>query len=242
MIETQETGRRNRPPRKTGRRPRPQVARETRAEGQAEAELEAPAARTLADARAKAETRTAGVGEAAVEGCRVHQRLIAFRRLRMTLNFELVRGNERLECDFFVWSDTTELARAFGWKPRSLNPTRTSLSKLLNASNPTEVSDEDARSLAAAIRQCFWMLATNKRPTRRQIASLISSIHLTAGVSLKGDSILLFVQEPARIGVFLREPVRIAKFCCNGGFRMILKRQTAAPENRELSEATDEIS
>jgi hypothetical protein len=35
----------------------------------------------------------------------------------MTLNFELVRGNERLECDFLVWSDTTELARAFGWKP-----------------------------------------------------------------------------------------------------------------------------
>jgi hypothetical protein len=32
----------------------------------------------------------------------------------MTLNFELVRGNEHLECDFLVWSDTTELARAFG--------------------------------------------------------------------------------------------------------------------------------
>ena len=117
--------------------------------------------------------------EAAVEGCRVisgsraSQRLIAFRRLRMTLNFELVRGNDRLQCDWGVWSDTTELATTFGWKPRSLNPMRPSLSKLMDDSNPAEVSDEDAQSLAMAIRECLWMLTTNKRPTRRQMASLL---------------------------------------------------------------------
>jgi|SRR5580692_3338573 hypothetical protein len=43
----------------------------TRAESQTEAEVEAPAARTLADARAKAATGTTVAGEAAVEGCRV---------------------------------------------------------------------------------------------------------------------------------------------------------------------------
>jgi hypothetical protein len=62
----------------------------------------------------------------------------------MTLNFELVRGNERLQCDWSVWSDTTELATTFGWKPRSLNPMRPSLSKLMDDSNPAEVSDENA--------------------------------------------------------------------------------------------------
>src|SRR5450631_953781 len=63
---TQKTGRPNRPPRQTGRQPRPQVAREKRAEAQTEAETSA--ARTLADTRARAETGTAGAGEAAVEG------------------------------------------------------------------------------------------------------------------------------------------------------------------------------
>src|SRR5216684_5720777 len=53
------------PTRQTGRQPRPQVAREKRAEA------ETAAARTLADTRARAETGSAGAGEAAVEGCRV---------------------------------------------------------------------------------------------------------------------------------------------------------------------------
>jgi hypothetical protein len=157
----------------------------------------------------------------------------------MTLNFELVRGNERLECDFLVWRATTELAKAFGWKPRSPNPVQPSLSKLMDDSSPAEITDEDAQLLAAAIRQCFWMLATNKRPTRRQMARLLP---FAAENDLERNSIGVFIEEPARLGAFLEEPARIAKFCCNGGFRMNLKCQTAAPENRELSEATDEIS
>src|SRR6267143_657193 len=50
------------PTRQTGRRPRPQVAGEARAEGQTKAEAET-AARTLADTRASSETGTAGAGE-----------------------------------------------------------------------------------------------------------------------------------------------------------------------------------
>ena len=138
----------------------------------------------------------------------------------MTLNFELVRGNDRLECDWFVWWDTTELARAFGWRPRSLNPTRPSLSKLMDVSNPPEVSNEDAQSLATAIADCLRILITNKRPTRRQMASLLPFTD--------ANSIGAFLEQPARIGAFLKEPVRIAKFCVNGAFRMNLKRQTAA--------------
>jgi hypothetical protein len=132
----------------------------------------------------------------------------------MTPNFELVRGNERLECDYLVWWDTTELAKAFGWKPRS--PMRLSR----DVSNPAEVADEDAQSLAMAIRECLRILTTNKRPTRRQMASLI---RLAAAGGLEGNSVGLFVQQPARMSVFLKEPVRIAKFCCNGGFQMNLK-------------------
>ena len=139
----------------------------------------------------------------------------------MALEFELVRGNERLQCDWVVWLHTTELARAFGWKPRSLNATRPSLSKLMDVSNPSEVADEDALSLVMAIKECVRILITNKRPTRRQMAGLI---RLAAAGGLEGNSVVLFVQEPARMGVFLKEPVRIAKFCCNGGFRMNLKR------------------
>jgi hypothetical protein len=155
----------------------------------------------------------------------------------MTLNFELVRDDERLECDFLVWWDT-ELAKAFGWKLRT--PMQLSLLKLRDVSNPAEVSDEDAQSLAMAIRECLRILTTNKRPTRRQMASLI---RLAAAGGLEGNSVGLFVQQPARMGVFLKEPGRIAKFCCNGGFRMNLKRQTTpAPENRKLTEPTDEIS
>lgn len=136
----------------------------------------------------------------------------------MTLNFELVRGNERLECDFLVWWDTTELAKAFGWKPRS--PMRLSVSKLRDVSNHPEVSDEDAQSLATAITNCLTMLTTNKRLPRRQMASLLPFIDENG----LGNSIFVFLQEPTRVGAFLKEPVRIAKFCRNGGFRMNLKR------------------
>jgi hypothetical protein len=148
----------------------------------------------------------------------------------MTLNFELVRGNERLECDFLVWRDITELARAFGWKPRSPNPVRPSLSKLMDDSSCAEVADEDAQSLAVAIRQCLWLLTTSQRLSRRQIARLLC---LTANNDREGNS----------IGALLEEPARIAKFCCYGGFRMNLKRQRQQmPENRKLTEATDEVS
>jgi hypothetical protein len=34
------------------------------------------------------------------------------------LNLELVRNDERLECDIFVWCYVTELARISGWRPR----------------------------------------------------------------------------------------------------------------------------
>ena len=138
----------------------------------------------------------------------------------MTLNFELVRGNERHECDFLVWRVTTELAKAFGWKPRSLNRKRPSLLKLMDISNPPEVSDEDAQSLATAITDCIRMLTTNKRPTRRQMARLLP---FAAENDLERNSIVFFIEEPARLGAFLEEPARIAKFCCNGGFRMNLK-------------------
>jgi hypothetical protein len=79
----------------------------------------------------------------------------------MTLNFELVRDDERLECDFLVWWDTTELAKAFGWKLRT--PMQLSLLKLRDVSNPAEVSDEDAQSLAMAIRECLRILTTNPK-------------------------------------------------------------------------------
>jgi hypothetical protein len=73
-------------------------------------------------------------------------------------------------CDWVVWLDTTDLARAFGWKPRSRH-LRQPLSKLID--DPAEVGDEDAQSLALAIRQCLSMPTTNQRLSRRQFASLL---------------------------------------------------------------------
>ena len=145
----------------------------------------------------------------------------------MALEFELVRGNERLQCDWVVWLDTTDLARAFGWKPRSRH-LRQPLSNLMDY--PAEVADEDAQSLALAIRQCLSMPTTNQRLSRRQFANLLC---LNAHTD----------RERVSVGALLEEPFRIAKFCCKGGFRMNLKRSRAgAPENRELTETPDEIS
>ena len=92
----------------------------------------------------------------------------------MALDFELVRGDERLECDWFVWRDTIGLARAFGWKPKSINLKRQTLTKWADdEAASVEVADEDAQSLARAILQSIGMLAMNQRPTRKQMASLI---------------------------------------------------------------------
>jgi hypothetical protein len=127
----------------------------------------------------------------------------------MALEFELVRGNDCLHCDWFVWWDTTELARAYGWKPRTPN-LRRSLVESPKYPNHTEVADEDAQSLAMAITECVRILSANKRPTRRQMSGLI---RFTA---IEGNSFVVFLEEPARI----------ANFCRNGGFRLTLKRQT----------------
>jgi hypothetical protein len=135
----------------------------------------------------------------------------------MTLNFELARIDERLECDILVWWGTTDLARAFGWKSGSPNAVRL---KLMDDFSPAEVTEEDAQSLAWAIRQCLWMLTTGQRLSRRQMACLLC---LTTNTD----------RERISVGTVLEEPVRIAKFCCKGGFRLRLKRPTTAvPENR----------
>ena len=120
----------------------------------------------------------------------------------MTPNFELVRGDDRLQCDWFDWWNTTELARAYGWKPRS--PDLKRLSELMDDSNPKEVADEDAQSLATVVTECFRMLSRNKRPTRRQMYGLV---RFTA---VEGNSYVFH----------LEVPVRIAYFCLNGGFRL----------------------
>jgi hypothetical protein len=133
----------------------------------------------------------------------------------MTLDFVLVRANERLQCDWFVWLDTIELAKAFGWKPKSPNLSERWLSKLMRDPILTEVTDEDAHSLAVAIRECLIMFSANKRPTRKQLFGLMRFYRKT---DRAGNSMLFSIDEPTRI----------AKFCKNGGFRMT----TAAPENR----------
>src|ERR1700730_2797872 len=112
----------------------------------------------------------------------------------MVLDLELVRGDERLECGWLVWWDTTELARAFGWKPRSLDPMRQSVPKLMDDSKPMEVADEDAQSLAMAITACCRMLTT-KRPTHRQMLGLVPFL------AVEGDTFVYYLEEPARIAL-----------------------------------------
>lgn len=58
------------PTRQTGRRPNPQLAGETRVEVYTEAEIETAAARTLADAQARAATGTARARETAIQARR----------------------------------------------------------------------------------------------------------------------------------------------------------------------------
>lgn len=123
----------------------------------------------------------------------------------MTPDFELVRGNERLLCDWFDWVGTIELARAFGWKPKSRNLTLNSMCKIRRGG--ADVADEDAQSLAQAITRCVKTLAANQRPTRRQMASLLV-------LSVKRDF------EGNTFRARLDEPARIAIFCLGGGFCM----------------------
>jgi len=144
----------------------------------------------------------------------------------MVLDFELVRGDERLLCDWFDWLRTTELAKAFGWRPKSRDLTFNSLWKLEH--DGAQVTDEDAQSLAQAIMRCVKILGANQRPTRRQIAQLMV-------LSEKSDF------EGSSFRVRLDEPARIAIFCHGGGFLMNLKAEEA-PENREITEMTDGIS
>jgi hypothetical protein len=144
----------------------------------------------------------------------------------MALDFELVRGNERLLCDWFDCMGTLELARAFGWKPKSRNLTLNSMCKIGHGG--IDVADEDAQSLAQAIARCLSTLAANRRPTRKQIARLMM-------LSSKSDF------EGSTFHVRFVEPARIASFCYVGGFRMKFKA-VGATENREITEVTHGIS
>ncbi len=127
----------------------------------------------------------------------------------MVPEFELVRGNERLQCDWLFWMKIVDLASAFGWKPRSIDPKRQSSLKMFHKTVGVEVADEDAQSLAMAIRQCLSMLEANRRPTRRQIARLLM---LADKNDIEGNS----------IRVRRDELDRIANFCHGGGFRINL--------------------
>ncbi len=139
------------------------------------------------------------------------------------MDIELVRGDELLKCDSFVWRNITNLARAFGWKPKSR-----SLLKNTRHTASLEVSDDDAQTLALAIARCARMLIANQRPNRNQFASMVWFSGMN---DIKGNSIFIHLDEPARI----------ANYCLKGGFRINLAR-TEAAENREVSEATDEVS
>jgi hypothetical protein len=123
----------------------------------------------------------------------------------MMLEIELVRGNERLQCDWLVWLKTTELAGAFGWTPISINPMQQSLSTSLDVSDGTEVAADDAQSLARVIKQCISVLAANQRPTRRQIAHLMMFQN-----GVEGSTIYVDPNEAARIAIF----------CLGGSFHM----------------------
>jgi len=125
----------------------------------------------------------------------------------VAIDLELLRRHERLMCDWSVWRNTCEMASAFGWKPRSAKPMRQSLTEWIDNSDGGMVSDEDARCLARAILLCIGMLATNQRPTRKQMTSLI---WFTGKGDFEGDSMVVHLDEPARI----------ANYCYQGGFRM----------------------
>jgi hypothetical protein len=122
-------------------------------------------------------------------------------------DIELIRGDEVFEYDSFVWRNITDLARAFGWKPRSRS--------LLKITASVEMSDEDALSLALAIARCASMLRANQRPNRNQFASML---WFSGKSDLKGNSVFIHLDEPARI----------AKFCLSGGFRINLRQSTHA--------------
>jgi hypothetical protein len=124
------------------------------------------------------------------------------------LNLELVRGDERLECDIFFWCYVTELARHCGWERRLPSPVQQSV-----VGHSLEVNDEDARSLAAGIRLCFRMLTASPRLSDRKTVDMLCRI---AGIHRRRLS----------TGAVLEEPIRVADFCCKGGFRINLKYLT----------------
>jgi hypothetical protein len=136
------------------------------------------------------------------------------RSVMMVPEFEFVRGNERLQCDWPVWRRTTDLAIAFGWKPESIDPKKRSPRGLMHSTVGVEITDEDAQSLALAIRRCLSTLEANRRPTRRQIAHLLMSADKN---DIEGNS----------IRVRRDELDRIANFCHGGGFRITPTRQSA---------------
>ena len=80
------------------------------------------------------------------------------------MDLELVRGDERLVCDRYIWRNTCELARAFGWRPKSVNPRRLSMMKLIDETAGVEVVNEDALCLAGAILTSIDMLAIIQAP------------------------------------------------------------------------------
>jgi len=123
----------------------------------------------------------------------------------LAVEFELVRENERLAIDQYIWGNTIDLAGAFGWAPKIASPKRKSRSILSLSEIGDEISDEDARSLALAIARCLSMLAGNQRPSRKQMAHLL----MFAGENIEGHT--------ARIDD--AELRRIAKFCLGGVFR-----------------------
>jgi hypothetical protein len=139
------------------------------------------------------------------------------------MDLELVRGDECIKCDSFVWRNITNLARAFGWKPKS----RLLLKDKRHTAN-LEVSDDDAQSLALAVARCATLLIANRRPNRNQFASMVWFSGMN---DVEGNSIFIHLEEPARI----------AMYCLRGGFR-IRRCETEAAENREVSETTNEVS
>jgi hypothetical protein len=119
------------------------------------------------------------------------------------MDLELVRGDERLVCDRYIWRNTCEMARAFGWRPKFISSIRLSKMKLVDQIGGVEVVYEDALSLARAILSSIDMLATIERLQRRQAASYL---WFTVEGSFDGNSIFIDLEDPARIASF-----------CNGG-------------------------
>ena len=90
---------------------------------------------------------------------------------------------------------------------------RMSQSNLVGTIGRLEVAEEDARTLAAAIRTCYRALAANERPTRKQIACLLQWFSSEAG--FQGNT----------FEIDLNDQKRVADFCDGGGFKIGVRRQ-----------------